>query len=279
MFESDKIYLLDGSLATFYFEKRGLVNYPIDLENIKDEDFIKFLHVEFIDAGSDIIRTNTFNSNPLRLKKFFPEINPGKVIKNGVKIVDELKKRFNILTAASIGPIGRDFFKYDIKEVMRGYEYEVESFMERGVDLFLVETQILFNEAKLIVEIIRRNSKLPIVVSFSYIDDLKLLSGETPKEVAYYFSDKVDVIGVNCLKEISDYEYILAEYESKSDLPLAIFPNGGTPIEVSGKLKYPLKPELFSKYVKIWLNYRIKIVGGCCGISPIYIKKINWIKS
>ncbi len=274
-----EIFLLEGSPLSIFNEEKYVKNYPFDLENINNRKKVEEYHLAFLKSGVDIIRTNTFNSNPIRLRNFGVEHFSNIIIQKGVEIAKGFKDKFEIFVAGSVGSLGEDFLRYDLEKIKNVYEYEILRLLEGGIDFFLIETQIFLKEADLIVKTIRNHSNLPIALSFSYPLNGKLLSGENPEEVSKYFSDKVDILGVNCLLNIDDYEFILNDYKKGSNIPLMVYPNGGVPDIISGKLNYPLKPEIFLEYVKKWLKYRVKIVGGCCGISPGHIKEIKWIKN
>jgi 5-methyltetrahydrofolate--homocysteine methyltransferase len=242
----------------------------------KPEEVIR-LHRDFIQAGADILLTNTFGAGPLRLKEM--ELG-GRVVelnRLGVELARQAAGDTPVLVAGSMGPVGRLLQPYgplSEEEVYSSYGEQAQALNDAGADLLVIETQFDLGEAALALKAARAACKLPVVVSFSYDSGTRTMMGVRPIQMANEFKD-ADVLGINCGRSLEDNQQALLELRSSTDLPIWFKPNAGLPhLDENMIAVYDLTPEAMGAQVSEWLADGAQVVGGCCGTSPEHLVEI-----
>jgi 5-methyltetrahydrofolate--homocysteine methyltransferase len=270
----EKILLLDGAFGTQLYEKGHKDIEPL-LMNVKSPSVVEDIYRSYISAGADIITTNTLTGNQYNLEQ-----------KLGNKYSDELVERANVfgvllasnsakadLVAGSIGPLGKivaphdsmetDEYFISMKDAHSFFRNHIVSVKKGFVDFLLFETFLNLDDAYVAVMEAEKSS-LPIALSFSYNPNFASLD-----DITQVFSDKVDILGLNCVEGM-DAAIDLAKYmKGKTDLPLMIYPNAGIP-DANGK--YSESAEYMASRLPKLLDQGVSIVGGCCGTTPEHIK-------
>lgn len=262
----------DGGMGTM-LQKRGLKpSESPELWNIEHPDIIEQIHSHYLQAGANIITTNTFGVNSIKYSNYEELItNAISCAKNAIKGHDEA------FVAFDIGPLGR--FLEPIGDLP--FEEAVEIFAKNirvaykcGVDLIVIETMTDSYETKAAVIAAKENSNLPIFVTNVYDASGKMLTGANPESmVAMLEGLGVNAIGINCSLGPDKMIDIIKKYRENSSLPIIANPNAGLPVIIDNQTTYSMSSDLFSDWAIKLAQSGANILGGCCGTEPEYIRK------
>lgn len=271
----------DGAMGTYLYTKGISFNHCFDHLNLTAPQLVGSIHQEYLDAGSELIETNTYGANRLKLAQHGLDGLVRDVNYSGVKIARDRREISgkDILVAGSIGPLGKLIGRFGgiTRESARGlFAEQAEALLEGGVDLFMVETMPDVEELRLAVEEIRRICDLPVAGQVSINDELTTIRGNSPMEVIEAARElKLDVIGANCSvgpQRIFDFLSLLHNVTSS---PLSALPNAGLPRYNEGRFFYVSSPDYFAEYCGKFLNLGVGIIGGCCGTTPEHIRAMR----
>jgi 5-methyltetrahydrofolate--homocysteine methyltransferase len=238
------------------------------------------LEKAFIEAGSDIILTNTFGGTAIKLAGFgwtdrAPEVN-----RRAVELARQAVGSAAVFIGGSIGPTGQLLKSMlgplEETEAEAQFAAQAKTLTEAGVDLLVIETQFDIGEASAAVRGVRSTSGLPLVVSFSYDRGTRTMMGVKPSKMAQVFGALgVDVVGINCGRSLEDNLNALIELKSATDLPIWFKPNAGLPkLDEQNRPVYDVTPEEMGTRAAEWVAAGAQVVGGCCGTSPEHLKAI-----
>ena len=279
-FRTKKTILFDGAIGSNLLSQDDSVFLP-DLLSLKRPELVGSLHEAYLKAECDVIETNSFNSNPISFENFGITENAFDCAKKAAEIAKKAADRFSTdekprFVAGSIGPI---FDKNGLLQnktlLSEAFSLQISALSEGGIDLLIFETMldiIQLNSALAAAEKIRKD--IPAVVSISGkngITHTGTLFEEIVREMSKH---DIFAFGLNCedLESISkDIEII----KKTSNFPLIVMPNLGIPEKIDGKSVYKTNPEEFAgKMTELIRKYGPKIVGGCCGTTPLHIKAL-----
>ncbi|CDM69284.1 Methylenetetrahydrofolate reductase [Clostridium bornimense] len=268
----DKILVTDGAMGTYYMRDKVNAVPCCELANILNPEEIKKIHMEYIEAGAKLIRTNTFAANREALDVTDEELK--KIIVNGYKIAKDAAKGKEVFVAASIGPIRTNVEK-DV-DIFSEYKYIVDNFLEVGADIFVFETFSKLDYLDKISTYIKgKNKDAFIITNFAIMGDGFTRDGvslnKIISEIKTYKS--VDIYGFNCGSGPTHLYKLLKEIDIKDDI-VAVLPNTGYPEVINERTIYPNNPEYFGYKMMDFKRLGFRILGGCCGTSPEHIKKI-----
>lgn len=274
--KKNKSLILDGALGT-YLQEKGFQpdkNLWFSYLNIAQPKIVEEVHREYIEAGAEIITTNTFRTNPLAKKKSTLEITNSELVKRSVQLVKNVIEGKNILIAGSNAPAEdcyqkeRTVSKFDLEY---NHKKHIELLYENGVDIIWNETQSHLDEIEIICKFCNEN-KIPFAVNLFFTSDFKVLSGEPVKDVLENISQyEPDVIGFNCIK----HEYLLDNIH-KINLP----ENWGFYFNCGGDfddefITCAISPNEYKNIVTKFIPFKPKYIGSCCGSNPNHIKEIK----
>jgi 5-methyltetrahydrofolate--homocysteine methyltransferase len=271
-----ELLIFDGAMGTI-LQKNGLVAGELpELWNFKNGELISEIHKQYIEAGADIITTNTFGANSLKLDGSGYSVDG--VVKKACslarKAADEADKK--VYVALDMGPTGKLLEPYGDLPFEKAYELYKEQVIagkDCSVDFILLETMGDLYEIKAAVLAAKENCELPIVVSMIFNEKGQLLTGADIKTAVFTLEGLgVDGIGLNCglgPKQMKDFVGEVLKYTS---LPLTVNPNAGLPECVNGVTSYNVLPEEFSDDMAQIVRMGASAVGGCCGTTPEHIK-------
>jgi len=279
-----KILLLDGAMGTmlqFYGLKSG--ECPEEW-NISHAQVVQKIHQEYIKAGADIILTNTFGANRIKLRSFGRESDLLKINEMAVNIakaaVDKernLEKR--IFIAASIGPTGKILEPYGdlkISEVYQNYKEQIVIVEQAGADLIVLETFYDLEEIKVALQAAKENSNLMVLASMTFNQNLKTLYGVDPERaVVVLESEGADGVGANCGNGPEVLYEVLKIMRKASKTYLMVEPNAGMPELLKGKVVYSASPKIMADYTEKFVQLGLNLIGGCCGTTPLHIKAMS----
>ncbi|MBO4710424.1 homocysteine S-methyltransferase family protein [bacterium] len=280
-FSTKKIILFDGATGSNLLSHDNSLPLP-DLLSLKRPELVGSLHEAYLKAGCDVIETNSFNSNPLSFENFGIEENAFKCAKKAAEIAKKAAERFSTderprFVAGSIGPIfDKNGLLQDERLLSEAFSAQISALSEGGADLLIFETMqdtLQLNSAFAAAEKIRKDD-IPAIVSISGKNGITHTG--TPFEEIVREMSKHDIfaLGLNC----EDFSTITEDIEiikKVSDLPLVVMPNLGLSEKIEGKFFYKTTPAGFAgKMSEIIRRYDPKIIGGCCGTTPLHIKAL-----
>jgi len=269
----------DGALGT-ELQARGLESGECpDTWNLARPSEVEALARAYVEAGSEIILTNTFRSNRVALQAMGLADRLEEFNRAGVEIARRASQgRARVF--ASVGPCGKLLVMGEVaaEEVTRAFAEQAGILAAAGVDGFVIETMSDIEEAKVAVEAIKPLGR-PVVISFVFDSGRSLdrtMTGVTPERAAKELTDAgADVIGANCALGIVAYIPICQRLRAATDRPVWIKANAGLPELADGKVKYQSTPEAFAASIPALLQAGASFVGGCCGTNPEYVRAIS----
>ncbi|KPL00856.1 MAG: homocysteine methyltransferase [candidate division Zixibacteria bacterium SM23_73_3] len=273
--------LCDGAMGTLLYMRGVSYERSFDEQNISNPKIVQNVHRDYIKAGAEIIETNTFGANGVRLKNFGLEDKVGEINIKGAKIAREAREieGRDVFVAGSIGPVGKPLAplgELSEKEALEVFQKQAEALLEGGVDLFIVETFSDLLEIKQAVLAIRNICQLPIIASMTFDEDGKTFLGYSPEEVADKLSNLgVEIIGANCSVGPQKMLDVVGHLRKATNRMISVQPNAGVPRYVDGRFIYLSSPEYFAQYAKEYIKSGANIIGGCCGTTPEYIKALS----
>ncbi|HAJ95997.1 MAG TPA: methionine synthase I, cobalamin-binding domain-containing protein [Actinobacteria bacterium] len=283
-----KILIGDGAMGT-ELQVRGFLGCP-DSANIEEDNIKKVIdiHLDYLEAGSDIIQTNTFGANPSKLGSHKLEQEIIHINKNAVAAAAEaieIHERKSASVAAhfiagNIGPTGKLMepsgeLKYS--KAVDLFSRQIEVLIESGVDLLLIETIMDINEALAAVEAARKiSNKIPIACTLSFGANGVTLMGNKAEESAGVLLDAgCTVVGANCsIGSDSMLGIVKKIRQALPDARLIFQPNAGLPVLKDGKAFYNETPEIMADNMKKYLPFKPSMLGTCCGSTPAHIKRL-----
>ncbi|MEI6046898.1 MAG: bifunctional homocysteine S-methyltransferase/methylenetetrahydrofolate reductase, partial [Chloroflexota bacterium] len=275
--------LCDGGMGTLLYNRGIYYDVCYEELNVKQPTIIQEIHRDYIAAGSEIIETNTFGANRYRLAHFGLQDKVREFNLKGAKLAREVRdiSGESVLVAGSVGPLGQLVGaggSVKTSEAQAAFKEQIEALMEGGVDLIILETFYNFQEMWQALRTARATTDIPIVAQMTFTDDGRTFSGHTPEEVMQMLRQGgADVIGLNCHVGPQGTLAVLERFASASPaFPyLSAQPNAGAPQRIEGRLFYNATPEYFGQYVRQFHEMGVKIMGGCCGTTPLHIAKMR----
>ena len=234
-----------------------------------------------MNAGSQVILTNTFGANSARLSNYGFESKVREINIKGAKIAREARDIIgqDTLIAGSIGPLGKHLEPYgriSHDTAIDIFREQIESLLEGGVDLFIVETMSSLKEMELAVAAIMQVTDLPIVAQMTYTEEGKTITGDTPEEsVSVLAPMGIDVIGVNCSVGPQNMLEVVEKLNEMGIEHISAQPNAGLPRLYGGRFVYFSSPDYFAEYARKFAAAGAGIIGGCCGTTPEHIAAIS----
>lgn len=274
---SHSILVADGAMGSLLYESAG-PQRCVDELNAAHPESVFSVHQAYLDAGSQIIETNTFSANRHKLSQIGLGDRVAEFNHKGVKLAREAREaaKHEVLIAGSIGPLGivRQVVAIPLEEVRAHFREQAGALEERGVDFFVLETFSDLDELVAAVDAIRSFSRLPIVASLTYTEEGSTIGGIRPQQAWDALQDKnVQAIGANCTVGPQFLLPVLRELGTAAPIPLSGMPNVGFPKRVGDRTVYPKSsPEYFALYAQEAADLGVRILGGCCGTTPEHIR-------
>ena len=263
----------DGAMGTMLQAKGMKMGAIPELLNIEKPEWIIDIHKQYIDAGTDIIYANTFSANSYKLKNCGHTVD--EVIKAGIRNARKACEGTDTLVALDIGPIGQLLEPTGTLTFEEAYEiYKEELIAGQDADLVVFETQTDLYELKAAVLAAKENTNLPIACTMTFEMNHRTFTGCGISNMALTLDGLgVDAMGINCSLGPEDLYPVVKELAGYTDTPIIVKPNAGLPDPVTNT--YNVGPKDFAKQMAEFAKYGVKIVGGCCGTSPAYIKELS----
>lgn len=273
LLKEDRYIFFDGGMGTMLQAKGMKIGAVPELLNIEKPDWIIDIHKMYIEAGADVIYANTFGANAYKLKDTGKSVN--EIISAGIRNAREACKGTDTLVALDIGPIGQLLEPTGTLKFEEAYEiYKEQLIAGKDADLVVFETQTDLYELKAAVLAAKENTDLPVVCTMTFEKNHRTFTGCGISNMAYTLDGLgVDAMGVNCSLGPEDLYDVIDELSKCTDTPIVVKPNAGLPDPVTNE--YNVSPIEFAGKLAGFADYGVKIIGGCCGTTPEYIKEVN----
>ncbi|HET9183128.1 MAG TPA: bifunctional homocysteine S-methyltransferase/methylenetetrahydrofolate reductase [Candidatus Angelobacter sp.] len=278
--------LCDGAMGTLLYAEGVFINKCYDELNLTQPEMIRRIHQEYLNAGAEVIETNTFGGNSFRLARHGLVEKVREINLQGAQLAREAADAFNqkkgadVLVAASVGPLGmriEPLGKTSREEARESFRQQITALAEGGVDLLMLETFGYLEELHQAILAAREAAPhLQLVAQVTIDEDGNCLDGASPETFAAKLDEwGPDVVGCNCSVGPVAMLEAIERIRRLTERPLAAQPNAGIPRSIEGRNIYLCSPEYMASYARKFVNAGVGLVGGCCGTTPEHIKAMN----
>ena len=282
--------LCDGAMGTMLYARGIFINRCYDELNLSQPEMVREVHAEYLQAGAEVIETNTFGANRFRLEHFGFGDKVREINLAGVKLarqcVEQIREKqaSEAFVAGSIGPLGvrlEPLGKVGLDEAREAFAEQISAMVEGGagigVDLLIVETLTSLVEAEQAIRAARSVApEVPVIVMMTVDEDGNCLDGASAETAATKLTAwGADAIGCNCSAGPATVLSVIERMRPMTTLPLAAMPNAGIPRAVEGRTIYLTSPEYMASFTRKLVKAGASFVGGCCGTTPSYIRAMK----
>lgn len=273
-----ELLFFDGAMGTL-LQERGLKSGELpEIWNAVREEVIFDIHKQYLDAGCDIIKANTFGANPFKIKG--TGYTCGELVKKGIEIAKSAiaqsgRNAYAALDIGSLGKLLEPLGDLSFEEAYQEFVPMCTAGEQAGADLCLIETMNDTYEIKAAVLAAKEHTSLPVVVTMVFDDSGKLLTGaDMEAAVAMLEGLRVDALGLNCGFGPDVMRGFLPRLREITSLPIVVNPNAGLPVVVDGRTCFQVGPEEFAGVMKEIASDGISVMGGCCGTTPAHLREL-----
>src|SRR3954469_24934749 len=274
----ERVLVCDGAMGTMLYSRGVFINKSFDAMNLTQGPLVEAVHQEYVLAGADIVETNTFGANRIKLSSFGLADKLRDINIAGAQIARRAAGD-RAYVAGAIGPLGiriEPWGKTGVDEAREFFREQAQALADAQVDLFILETFRDLNEMCAAIDAVRLVSDLPIVAQMTTEEDGNTLDGTPPERFAPELEKHgATIIGVNCAVGPAPMLETIERMEAVTRLRLSAQPNAGKPRDVEGRNIYLCSPEYMASYARRFILHNVRIVGGCCGTTPEHIKQIK----
>ncbi len=282
LIDDGHVHIMDGAMGTEIYASGVFVNVSYDGLNLETPDIIERVHRNYVNAGAEVIETNTFGANPVKLSSYGLADRTEEINRAAAELARK-SAQGRALVVGAIGPLGiriEPLGPTSREEAQEFYGRQVDGLVEGGVDGFILETFSDLNEMEQAFKAVRSRSPLPIMCQVTVGEDACTSYGTSPEDVAAELVTwGADVIGLNCSVGPAVMLDAIERMATVTDLPLSAQPNAGLPRAVGDRKIYLASPEYMAKYARRMIEAGARFVGGCCGTSPEHIRSIRGLVS
>src|SRR6059036_1757989 len=273
-----KVHVLDGAMGTMLYSKGFFLNVCYDELNLKQPKLVREVHEAYVRAGAEIIETNTFGANPVKLRSYGLADDTEKINQAAAELAHQAAAgRASVVGA--IGPLGvriEPFGALAREEAFAHFGRQVKGLLAGGVDGFILETFSDLDEIHEALRAVRSLSDLPVIAQMTIGDDGLTHYGTGPETFAKQLAAwGADAVGVNCSVGPAGVLEAVEKLVKATDRPISAVPNAGLPKDVGDRQIYLASPEYMASYARRMIEAGARFVGGCCGSTPEHIKKIR----
>ena len=266
----------DGAMGTELYQRGQFINKPFEGVNLSDARLVEAVHREYVEAGAEIIETNTFAANRYKLRKVGLEDKHDEINRAGVEIARRAAGD-RAWVVGAIGPTSRKWpslSRHNQQELTQVFIDQARALIDAGVDGLALETFSYIEELEVALREIRPLFDGPIIAMAAFTGNGATGDGAGPDEVAKRLkAGGADLIGANCADGPMEL-YAIAEKMVRHGVPVSIIPNAGYPKPVDGRMIYMATPEYFGVFARRLFKLGVRVVGGCCGTAPSHIKSM-----
>lgn len=275
----ENVIVADGAMGTMLYSKGVYVNRCYDEINLTQPDLVREIHAEYIQAGAQLLETNTFGANPVKLSPHGLGERVEEINRRGAQLAREAAGE-EAWVGGSMGPLGKPLSpigKISVSEAIELFRPQIRGLVAGGVDLLVIETMSDIQEMSAAVHAVRKECDLPILAMATFPAEGRTMLGYTPEEVASALAVQgIDMIGANCSEGPHDMlDTIQRLRHAWGDVPIAAMPNAGHPRMHDDRVLYMTSPEYMGEYARRFIQMGANIVGGCCGTTPAHVRSIR----
>jgi methionine synthase I (cobalamin-dependent)/5,10-methylenetetrahydrofolate reductase len=276
----DRVLVCDGAMGTMLYSKGIFINRCFESLNQSQPDLVVDVHGEYLKAGADVIETNTFGANRMKLRGFGLGDQVRAINLCGAQLARRAveKSKGEAYVAGAIGPLGvrvEPWGKTGVDEAEAMFRDQAQALLDGQVDLFILETFRDLNEIGAAIAAVRSICDLPIVAQMTTEEDGASLDGAPPEQFAPELIKRgASVVGVNCSVGPAPMLETVERISDIVDVWLSAQPNAGKPRDIEGRNLYLCSPEYMASYARRFIASGVRLVGGCCGTTPEHIRQI-----
>jgi methionine synthase I (cobalamin-dependent) len=274
----DRVLVCDGAMGTMLYAKGVFINKSFEALNLTAPELVAEVHQEYVQAGADIIETNTFGANRIKLGSFGIADKLYAINAEGAKLARAAADD-RAYVAGAIGPLGiriEPWGKTGVDQAREYFREQAQALADGGVDLFILETFRDLNEIGAAIDAVRGVSDRPIVAQMTTEEDGNTLDGTAPERFAPELERRgATLVGINCAVGPAPMLETVERMAAVTRLRLTAQPNAGRPRDVEGRNIYLCSPEYMATYARRFMLHNVRIVGGCCGTTPEHIRQIK----
>jgi homocysteine S-methyltransferase len=274
----ERVLVADGAMGTMLYATGVFVNRSFEALNLIDPERVARVHREYAAAGADVLETNTFGANRIKLRAFGLSDRLADINREGARLAS-LAAGDAAWVAGAIGPLGiriEPWGKTGQDEAQAHFREQAQALLEGGVDLFVLETFRDLNEIAAAIAAVRSICALPIVAQMTIEEDGNSLDGTPPEQFAPALKARgADVIGLNCSIGPAHMLETVERMGALTGAPLSAQPNAGRPRDIEGRTIYLTSPEYMASYARRFVQRGVRLLGGCCGTTPEHIRQIK----
>lgn len=279
---SERVLVCDGAMGTMLYGRGVFINRCFESLTLTDPDLVRDVHRQYLKAGADVIETNTFGANRMKLRAFGLGNRVAELNEAAARLAREVRGGMNgggAYVAGAIGPLGvrvEPWGRTGVDEAEAMFREQAAALKAGGVDLFILETFRDLNEIGAAIAAVRAVSDLPIVAQMTTEEDGNSLDGIPPEQFAPALVARgADVVGLNCSVGPAPMLETLERMAEVVTVPLAAQPNAGKPRDIEGRNLYLCSPDYMASYARRFVPLGVRLVGGCCGTTPEHIRQIH----
>jgi methionine synthase I (cobalamin-dependent)/5,10-methylenetetrahydrofolate reductase len=281
----ERVLICDGAMGTQLYSRGVFINRCFESLNLTDGGLVTGVHAEYVRAGADVIETNTFGANRIKLRAFGLSERVVAINAEGARLARQAATRPNagpangrVYVAGAIGPLGirvEPWGKTGVDEAQQFFREQAKALADGGVDLFILETFRDLNEIGAAIAAVREVCELPIVAQMTTEEDGNSLDGTPPEQFAPVLLERgAAVVGVNCSVGPAPMLESIERLAAVTNARLSAQPNAGKPRDIEGRNIYLCSPEYMASYARRFIAHGVRLVGGCCGTTPEHIRQI-----
>jgi homocysteine S-methyltransferase len=275
---ADRVLVCDGAMGTLLYAKGIFINRSFDALNLTDPERVADIHRQYVRAGADVLETNTFGANRIKLRGFGLADRLHDINVDGARLA-RAAANGNAYVAGAIGPLGiriEPWGRTGRDEAEEYFREQARALVAGGVDLFVLETFRDVTELGAAIAAVRSVCDLPVVAQMTIEEDGNSLDGTPPEQFAPALQQYgADVIGINCSIGPAHMLETVERMATLTGVPLSAQPNAGRPRDVEGRTIYLTSPEYMASYARRFTAHGVRLVGGCCGTTPEHIRQMK----
>ncbi len=281
--QSSRPLIGDGAMGTMLHQHGQSFEQCFDSLNLSNPRLVAEIHHDYIEAGAQILQTNTFGANRFKLARHDLEKKVIEINKAGVELARRvaLASFKDVFVAGDVGPLGvrlAPFGRVQPEQAHQVFKEQISALHSAGIDLLIIETMTdLFEIREAILAAREIDPHLPIIASMTFTRDDRTLLGDDPAKVVRKINEAgADLIGVNCSGGPDQILRILrVMHQALPEVCFSVMPNAGWPEQIGGRIFYPAAPEYFGEYALAFWQAGAKVIGGCCGTTPLHISSMR----
>ncbi|HEY9016227.1 MAG TPA: homocysteine S-methyltransferase family protein, partial [Gemmatimonadales bacterium] len=273
-----RVHVLDGAMGTMLYSRGVFVNVSYDELNLSQPELVQEVHHAYVQAGAEILETNTFGANPVKLSSYGLDDDTEAINRAAVEIARRAAQG-RALVVGAIGPLGIRLEPWGptAKEEAIGlFSRQARGLLEGGVDGFILETFSDINELEAALCALKPLTDLPVIAQMTVGQDGNTSYGTTVETIATQLTGwGADVVGLNCSVGPAAMLDAIERMAERTDRPISAQPNAGLPRAVDDRRIYLASPEYMASYARRMIQAGARFVGGCCGTTPDHIRQIR----